>query len=562
MEQGRQPAPGEGRVSLPSLEPQPAGPAPLLPGQVLTPARVLALQRTAGNRATQRALGRAATHGRPAAPEAEAATTKAVGKIGVVKYDRQPELRLRAKPSTSAKVLGELPFGKRLQVISRHGTWLHVSTELGNTGYVAADYIDMDLPEPGARIFKVPPGLSAIGIAERFYKSHANDWGQDLRFYVAVLAKVNHVDIPDKRDGWKSVRFQAGRMIWIPTAEFALGLKDRVQSGSLTHDVAEEIGIADELDRIEELMRDFKTAVELSKRDLPVAIRRHVEASLHDILEALVAMLVTAIGILAVTTAVGAAVSGGTGAGIGFEVGMKFLEWLGLGFLLAWLGDAMKTVGTAFGHFVSTVWHARGNREQLEKGASQFAEAVGLLVAKLFEGIAAFAATRGAGTALGALKNSRFGKALGGRLSEWVRGKAQREGSGPRPVATPPGGLREPAQRHYAARVRQKTVAKNKNTVIEPGVDVRGDVAAINAGRARKVRDEYHVNGRVYGQHDGTLFPIRGAGFHELDRGAFKALGIYNQFGDTFRASEILDKMGIDQGARDAALAVWRAING
>jgi hypothetical protein len=240
---------------------------------------------------------------------------------------------------------------------------------------------------------------------------------------------------------------------------------------------------------------------------------------------------------------------------------MKFLEWLGLAFLIAWLGNAMKEVGTAFGHFVSTVWHAKGDQEKLEQGAHQFADAVGLLVAKLLEAVVAYGAARGANAALGALRNSRFGKALGGRLTEWVRGKTQREQGGPRPVATPPGGLREPAQRHYAARVRQKTVAKNKNTVIEPGVDVRGDVAAINAGRAQRIRGEYHVNGRVYGEHDGTLYPIRGDGFHELDRGAFKALGIYNQFGETFRATEILDKMGIDQGARDAALAVWRAIN-
>ncbi|ADO68516.1 conserved uncharacterized protein [Stigmatella aurantiaca DW4/3-1] len=33
------------------------------------------------------------------------------------------------------------------------------------------------------------------------------------------------------------------------------------------------------------------------------------------------------------------------------------------------------------------------------------------------------------------------------------------------------------------------------------------------------------------------LFPLRGSGFHELNRGAFKALGGYNKFDDTPRAN-------------------------
>src|SRR5262245_44530536 len=88
---------------------------------------------------------------------------------------------------------------------------------------------------------------------------------------------------------------------------------------------------------------------------------------------------------------------------------------------------------------------------------------------------------------------------------------------------TPPGPLRPPAARHYLFRVTPRTLAKGMNTVIEPGVDVTGDVAAVNAGQATRLGDTFVINGRTYGVHAGTLYPISGPGFHQLNRGAFKA---------------------------------------
>lgn len=42
----------------------------------------------------------------------------------------------------------------------------------------------------------------------------------------------------------------------------------------------------------------------------------------------------------------------------------------------------------------------------------------------------------------------------------------------------------------------------------------------------------YTVNGRTYGVHEnGTLFPMSGNGFVDLTRGAFRVVGIYNQYG-------------------------------
>jgi hypothetical protein len=121
--------------------------------------------------------------------------------------------------------------------------------------------------------------------------------------------------------------------------------------------------------------------------------------------------------------------------------------------------------------------------------------------------------------------------------------------------------LSGPADRHWAAKVKQKTLAKEKNTVIEPRVDVQKDVDAINAGNAVRTGDMLTINGRNYGIHDGTLYPISGDGFYQLDRGAFKALGVFNEFGDTKRAAEILDKMGASEAQRAAALEVYKRLH-
>ncbi len=122
-----------------------------------------------------------------------------------------------------------------------------------------------------------------------------------------------------------------------------------------------------------------------------------------------------------------------------------------------------------------------------------------------------------------------------------------------------PNNFRGPNSRHRLTKVDQSTVAKDLNTVIEPGVDVAADVTAINQGLAQRVGDKFVVNGRTYGVHDGTLYPISGLGLHQLDRGGFKALGVFNKFGDSPRAAEIMQKMGLTQVAIDAGRIAWKA---
>jgi len=123
-----------------------------------------------------------------------------------------------------------------------------------------------------------------------------------------------------------------------------------------------------------------------------------------------------------------------------------------------------------------------------------------------------------------------------------------------------PNAFRGPAQRHRLTKVDQGTVAKDLNTVFEPGVDVAADVAAINQGLAQRAGDKFIVNGRTYGiEPHGTLYPVSGPGFHPLDRGGFRALGVLNEFGDTPRAAEIMQLRGLTPEAIEAGRAAWKA---
>lgn len=372
-----------------------------------------------------------------------------INKVGIVAWDRSPALRLRSSASTTEdNLITSLPFNTHLQVIKEFpGKWLFVSTEHGQLGYVAKDYVKTNLPEPNAQLHKVENGLPgfAIAIAERYYKPYADDWGQDLRFYVNVLAWVNHRAVPNTTSGWRDVKFDAGDYIWVPTHAFARSLKGVVNSASITHNIADSIGIADFLDRVGELWDDVRTAIALSMKYMPEAIGRHVEAALWGVLESLAMMLVLAAAVLAISTAIGAglgALAGGVGAApgaaAGFEVGMVLLNWLGLAMLVVWIGQSLVRVGSAFGSFLGKVWNARGDQAQLDLAARQFAEAIGTLCGVLIEGLVMWAVSIGATKALSALRGTRFGtKFNNSKTGEWLNERVRRVKSGEAAVPTP-----------------------------------------------------------------------------------------------------------------------------
>ncbi|MEZ4363305.1 MAG: DUF4157 domain-containing protein [Kofleriaceae bacterium] len=382
------------------------------------------------------------------APTAIPAGGVNINKVGVVAWDGAPALRLRSARSTGSKILAELLFNSRLQVIKEFpGQWYFVSTQSGLLGYVFKAHVKTNLPEPGAKLHKVKAGRSgfAIAIAEQHYRAHADDWGQDLRFYVNVLAWVNKRPVPDSTAGWKRLQFRAGELIWIPTPSFARSLRGVVNSGSVSYNALDAVGLAGFLERTGELWDDVRAAISLSTKYLPAAIRAHVEESLWSILEAMALLLVGAAAVLAISTAIGAALgalAGGAGAApgaaAGFEVGLVLLNWLGLGFLIVWLGQSLVKVGGAFGTFLGQIWGARGDAAKVDLAARQFAEAIGTLCGVLIEALVMWAASIGVGRAMGVLRGTRFGKGFQSTAAgEWLTRRVDAVKSGDAALPTP-----------------------------------------------------------------------------------------------------------------------------
>jgi len=123
----------------------------------------------------------------------------------------------------------------------------------------------------------------------------------------------------------------------------------------------------------------------------------------------------------------------------------------------------------------------------------------------------------------------------------------------------PPSNYSPPLKsRHSIRSVRQGGVKKAKNTVAEPRIDMNADVASINRGEGTQSGSLFTTNGRTYELIDGDhLVPHSGPGFHNLDRGEFDALGVFNKFGDTEQAGGIARKVAGEAGA-SRALQVWR----
>lgn len=121
--------------------------------------------------------------------------------------------------------------------------------------------------------------------------------------------------------------------------------------------------------------------------------------------------------------------------------------------------------------------------------------------------------------------------------------------------------LKTISDRHYADKVTQSSLAKDKNTVVNRKiVNVPIDVQAIRTGKAKFINNQFHINGRIYGHHDGTLFPVSGNGFYLLNRIEYKTLGVYNQLGNNDRSEQILNNMKVDKATKDKVLRIYREI--
>lgn len=117
---------------------------------------------------------------------------------------------------------------------------------------------------------------------------------------------------------------------------------------------------------------------------------------------------------------------------------------------------------------------------------------------------------------------------------------------------------KRPVDRHYIPRVRWNSRIREVNTVIEPWVDVAADVAAISSGIANREGNDFSIGERRYGvEENDRLYPIDGAGFHQLDRQAYKALVAYNRFGYGHAAKAFIMRSSISRQQHAAALWAW-----
>lgn len=344
-----------------------------------------------------------------------------VGKVGIINWDGDTEVRLRPSPSTSGNPIRSLPFSTHVQVIKRSTDgWSYVAMPGGQEGYVASSYIWTNLPEPTARLHRVEkdvPG-TAIAISEAYYSDQIC-WGQDLRFYVNVLGLVNKKAIPRGVKGWRSVKFNERDLIWIPSHRYAQSLLSVVDSGSISYEFLEQLGSP--ILRFAQFCEELAQAILLSKKYLRKAILKHGEKAVVEVLESLAMMAVVSIAVLGATTVVVGVVTGGSGTAAGFELGLLILEWMGLAMFVGWVAESLATVGVEFAKFFSAVWEAKGRTSNLDQAAQQFAEALATLLAKLLELALMVAASKGVSWAANALRGTPIGRCIGeGKVGEWL----------------------------------------------------------------------------------------------------------------------------------------------
>jgi hypothetical protein len=341
---------------------------------------------------------------------------RTIGALGLVAWDGSPPLRLRASPGTEHdNVIGALPWNTRVQVIREFpGDWYFVATLDGRIGYVAKTYIKTPLPEPGALLHRVEPGIAgnAISIAAKYASQPAQ-----LRAMVVALGALNG----RRAHNWHDVQFDAGDLIWVPSIAFADAFAGAGSNLSL-----------------DEFWNDLGSAVSKSFRYIPEEVASHVEAGAVDALESLLLLVLGGAAALVLGTLAGAAI--GTlfagvgfvgGAAIGFEVTLAILNWLGLGMLILWVGQEVAIIGRRLGEFLGAVWNAHGDEHQLEHAARLLASAIGELCGALSEAVILWAMSVGVTKALHLLRTSRYGAKFNTtEFGEWLNKRVSRVRAG------------------------------------------------------------------------------------------------------------------------------------
>jgi hypothetical protein len=530
--------------------------------------------------------------------EADRAPPKAgINLIGFI--DHGDGAHLRMGPSEAGAPLARsqpLSPATRVFVSGVHpetSQWWYVTAFLPGEiarGYVQDLRVSTDLPDPSSKLHQVRSGDTVEKLAIQEFSSSVRD-GHDLRYYENVLLKVNR----DKgRDGIagqyqdpglfgggaNNIQLIAGHRIWLVSPDYARSQEGAIPDGSFSN------GAYAKVKRFAGHLLDLLASVTRAPSYLD-EIAGDMAQSIRDHMVEIVG--ITAAFLAAEAASITAAASPtGVGQVLAFVIQLLLATFGAKGLVDA--GAAAIDHGS---QWMKLAWAASGDDSGIAAASLEFLRMlVALALAALaFSGVKgntskaasllkitppgampAMALAGVIGPRAAAVEPSAVGTmgwsgpklAAAGMMSEKKGGEggsseSHVETSSPNGTSSD-GQLRGPAKRHWAASVNQQTFTKEKNTVIESGVDVEADVAAIRGGRAEKVGETYVVNGRTYSAHDGTLYPISGAGLHQLNRGAFKALAVFNKFGDTAEAYAILRRMhNVGPREIDAALVAWRA---
>ena len=179
----------------------------------------------------------------------------------------------------------------------------------------------------------------------------------------------------------------------------------------------------------------LKDAIVASMDKFWPSIKKEVGEAAEELLAGLAAGLIIGAGILAMTTLIGAiagAFFGGAGAApgavLGLKAGLFILQYLGIGFLIAWLGSRAVEIGYHFWQFISRAWNSGGDQKAIQGAANSFASSIGVFIATSLEVLVTFGVGKGIAVAGNRLKGTRFAKWIGeNRLMKWFRNRVRRQ---------------------------------------------------------------------------------------------------------------------------------------
>src|SRR5262245_12116803 len=185
-----------------------------------------------------------------------------------------------------------------------------------------------------------------------------------------------------------------------------------------------------------------RQALKAAPRYIPAALLEATGQELYAIVQGIIPAVLLALAIIACTTTLGAAagaavgaLAGGVGAApgavigaeAGLDVGLVLLNVLGIGFLVAYIGQSLLEAASAAGEAVKEAWGAiddpKTKQQRIDHAAHRFADAVAFVFRGVLQGIVAFLLAKGTAAAasrvaelVGKLRASK----IGAGFAEWV----------------------------------------------------------------------------------------------------------------------------------------------